>query len=187
MCEAVRDFSTANCPRGCAAGLDALDVRLVEPVAIYTLSERALKYAYLFVLLGFAAFFLFEVLKALPIHPIQYLLVGLALAVFFLLLLGLSEHLSFALAYALAAAACCGLSAIYLGAVLKGMRRGLGFGAALGGLFAALYVLLQSEDNALLLGSLLIFGLLAAAMVATRRVDWYALGRLAPQLEGQGR
>lgn len=174
--QTLRTAEARNCQGNCGSGLDAVELRLVEPVAIYTLSDRALKYAYLFVVLTFAAFFVYEALKRLAIHPIQYLLVGLAQAVFFLLLISLSEHLAFALAYALAATACCALIAVYLAAVLRRASHGLIFGGGLGALFGALYVLLQSEDSALMLGSLLLFGLLAAGMISTRKVDWYALG-----------
>lgn len=163
------------------ACFDSFGLRLVDPVSIYSLSDRATKYGFLFVCLTFASIFLFEILKSLSIHPAQYTLVGLALAMFFLLLLSLSEHIPFVLAYLVAAAASVGLIAFYLSAVLASTRRGLGAGTLLGGLFACLYGLLQSEDNALMLGSLLLFALLAAAMVATRRVDWYRLG-LTPAL-----
>jgi inner membrane protein len=158
---------------------DSFGVKLVDPINIYSLSDRATKYGFLFVCLGFASIFLFEVLKRLAIHPAQYALVGLALAMFFLLLLSLSEHIGFAWAYAIAACACVGLLVFYLSAVMGGFRRAAGAGGFLGGLFAALYGLLQSEDNALLLGSVLLFALLALAMVATRRVDWYRLGQMA--------
>lgn len=176
----LRAAEARNCQPACGPALDALEVRLIEPVAIYTLSDRALKYAYLFIVLTFAAFFVFEALKRLAIHPIQYLLVGLALSIFFLLLISLSEHVSFGLAYALGATACCVLIAAYLAAVLRRLSRGLIFGGGLGALFGALYVLLQSEDSALMLGSLLLFGLLTAAMISTRKVDWYALGAPVP-------
>jgi len=163
--------------KACAGScLEWLGVQLIEPVNIYSMADRALKYSFLFIALGFAAFFLFELLKALRIHPAQYLLVGLALALFFLLLLSLSEHLVFAQAYAIAATACIGLQGFYLSHVLGGWRRGVGFAALLGALFAALYGLLVSEDASLLLGSLLLFGLLALTMVITRRLDWYAIG-----------
>lgn len=165
------------CADACA---EWLGVRLIEPVDIYALADRALKYSMLFVLLSFGAFFLFELLKSLRIHPAQYLLVGLALALFFLLLLSLSEHLAFGWAYAIAAAACVGLQGWYLGFALGSRRRGLGFAGLLGLLFATLYGLLQSEDNALLLGSLLLFALLALTMGLTRRLDWYSVGASAP-------
>jgi len=156
-------------------------VRFFQPIDIYSLSDRALKYGFLFIGLTFGAFFAFEILKRLPIHPAQYLLVGLALATFFLLLIALSEHVEFRIAYAIAAACCTLLQGFYLSAVLKSMWRGISFGAMLGALYSALYGLPISEDNALLLGSLLVFALLAAAMTATRKLDWYALGASVPQ------
>jgi inner membrane protein len=137
--------------------------------------ERSVKYGFLFIGLTFAAFFLFEVLKRLAIHPVQYALVGLALAIFFLLLISLSEHLGFAAAYAIAAASCVALIGYYVAHVLKSVRRGVFFGIALSALYGLLYVLLRVEDQALLMGSLLVFACVASAMVATRRVDWYAL------------
>ena len=156
--------------------LDSFSVAFVEPVNIYSQADRASKYGLLFVALTFAAFFVFEILKRLPIHPVQYALVGLALALFFLLLLGLSEHVQFVLAYLGASAACIGLLSYYLGYVLRDRWRGLAFGSGLILLYGALYGLLISESNALVLGSLLLFALLAALMVATRKVDWYQIG-----------
>jgi inner membrane protein len=158
--------------RGFAA---AFGTSFLEPVDVYRMSERAVKYGLLFVLLTFVAFFLFEVLRRMAVHPIQYGLVGVALALFFLLLLSLSEHVPFIVAYLIASAACVGLVAYYVGHVLKSMVRGLAFGGALTVLYAVLYVLLQSEDYALLLGAILLFGVLALVMVATRQVDWYRL------------
>jgi inner membrane protein len=166
--------SGKRCPSGCP---EWLGVRFIEPVDIYSMADRALKYAFLFVALSFAAFFLFEVLESLRIHPAQYLLVGLALAIFFLLLLSLSEHIPFGRAYLISAAACIGLQGFYLSYVLGSARRGIGFAALLGALFGALYGLLVAEDIALLMGSVLLFGLLAAAMVMTRKLDWYAIGQ----------
>jgi len=154
----------------------AFGVAFIEPVDLYLTLERALKYGFLFVGLTFAAFFLFELLAGLAIHPIQYALVGIALAVFFLLLLSLSEHLAFALSYAIAAFACVGLIGFYLSFVLRGAWRGLLFGAGLGALYALLYAILRMEDHALLMGSALMFALIAATMIGTRRVDWYRLG-----------
>ncbi|MDC8760317.1 cell envelope integrity protein CreD [Janthinobacterium fluminis] len=157
--------------------LDRFHVAFIEPVNVYSQADRATKYGLLFVALTFAAFFVFEILKQLPIHPIQYLLVGLALVVFFLLLVGLSEHIAFLAAYLLASAACIVLIGFYLSHVLGDWRRGLGFGLGLSLLYGALYGLLNSESNALVMGSLLLFAVLAALMVATRKVDWYQVGK----------
>jgi inner membrane protein len=155
---------------------DSFGVKLVDPINIYSLSNRAGKYAFLFVCLTFGSIFLFEMLKSLQVHPAQYALVGLALAMFFLLLLSLAEHIDFHWAYMIASTACVGLIAFYLSAVMASVRRGVAAGALLSGLFGALYGLLQSEDNALMLGSLLLFALLTIAMMATRRIDWYRVG-----------
>lgn len=152
-------------------------VSFVDPVDQYLKTERAIKYALLFIALTFAGFFLFEVLKRLAVHPVQYGLVGLAQALFYLLLLSLSEHLPFALAYGLSSGACVLLLAIYLSAVLHSALRGGLFGLALSLLYALLYGLLSAEDYALLMGSLLVFALLAGVMLLTRKLDWYALGK----------
>ncbi|WP_434515510.1 cell envelope integrity protein CreD [Dechloromonas sp. ARDL1] len=160
---------------------EVLSIDFVDPVNVYLQSERAVKYGVLFIVLTFAGFFLTEILRRAPIHPMQYLLVGLALAIFFLLLIALSEHLSFVLAYAASAAACIGLIAFYLAGALGGARQGFAFGAGLSGLYGVLYGVLLSEDNSLLMGSLLLFLALGATMLATRRVDWY---RLSGQISG---
>ncbi|MGQ4659801.1 cell envelope integrity protein CreD [Lysobacter sp. F6437] len=162
------------------AGVDTVSVSLVDPVDVYSKTDRATKYGLLFVLLTFIGFFIFELTKALPIHPIQYGLVGLALAMFFLLLLSLSEHVEFGWAYLAAGVACIGLITFYLSAVLRSVVRALGFAAMLSTLYAALYGLLVSEDNALVLGAGLLFVVLATLMTVTRKVDWYQLGGRAP-------
>lgn len=163
--------------------LDFFSVSFIEPVNIYSQADRAIKYGLLFVTLTFAAFFLFELLKRLPIHPVQYTLVGLALALFFLLLVSLSEHLSFVIAYLLASGACILLLGFYLTYVLRSFKRGLGFGCALTLLYGVLYGLLRSENNALVMGSVLLFAVLSAVMVATRKIDWYQVGKSEPGLE----
>lgn len=155
---------------------ESVSVELVDPVDIYTQADRASKYGILFILLTFVGFILFELIKDLRIHPLQYLMVGLALAIFFLLLLSLSEHIPFWMAYVVSAAACIGLQAVYLSGVLRSRVRGLGFAGMLTVLYGALYGLLISENNALLMGSLLLFAVLATAMWVTRRIDWYELG-----------
>lgn len=156
-------------------GIDAVGLSLVDPVNVYSQADRASKYGMLFVLLTFVGFFMFELIKQLRIHPIQYVLVGLALAIFFLLLVSLSEHIAFGWAYLAASVACIGLLGFYLSAVLRSAGRGLGFAAMLTTLYGALYGLLISEDNALVLGSALLFVILAAIMLVTRKVDWYQL------------
>lgn len=161
-------------------GIDAVAVALVDPVNVYSQADRASKYGLLFVLLTFIGFFIFELIKQLPIHPIQYGLVGLALAIFFLLLVSLSEHIAFAWAYLAASVSCIGLLGFYLSAVLRSVGRGLGFAAMLATLYAALYGLLVSEDNALVMGAGLLFLILAAVMVITRKVDWYQLAGSRP-------
>jgi inner membrane protein len=156
--------------------IDLMNVSLLTPIDAYKLSDRATKYGILFVVLTFGGFFLFEMMKRLPIHPVQYLLVGFGLAIFFLLLISFSEHTAFALAYLVSSAACIGLLTFYLSYVLQSVARGLGFGGMLTALYAAVYGLLISEDNALILGSLMLFVVLAAVMVVTRKVDWYKGG-----------
>ncbi|WP_305804450.1 cell envelope integrity protein CreD [Stenotrophomonas sp. YIM B06876] len=158
------------------AEIEALQVALVDPVDVYTQADRASKYGILFVLLTFVGLVLLELIKRLRIHPLQYLLVGLALAIFFLLLLSLSEHIAFWQAYLVSAAACIGLQAFYLSGVLHSGRRAAAFATLLTALYGVLYGLLVSENNALLMGSLLLFGILAAIMWVTRKVDWYDVG-----------
>ncbi len=162
---------------GGGSGLDKVGVSMVEPVNIYSQADRATKYGVLFVALTFVGFFMLELIRQLRIHPIQYGLVGLALAIFFLLLVSLSEHIAFGWAYLAASVACIGLLGFYVSAVLQGVARGIGFSTMLGLLYGALYGLLISEDNALVLGAGLLFVILAAIMVVTRRIDWYRVGR----------
>ena len=151
-------------------------VELVDPVDRYLKTDRAIKYAWLFLVLVFGAVFFLELLRpGVRVHPLQYGLTGLALAIFFLLLLSLSEHIGFGPAYLVAAAACVTLVTTYLVAPLGGIGRALGFGGLLVALYGLLYGLLQSEDYALLMGALALFTLLATAMLLTRRLDWYGL------------
>ena len=152
-------------------------VSFIDPVDQYLKSDRAIKYALLFIVLTFAGFFLFEVLKSLTVHPVQYALVGVALAFFYLLLLSLSEHIGFALAYLLSSAGCVLLIGFYVCHVLHSVRHGLSFSAGLAALYGLLYGLLSAEDYALLMGSLLLFGLLGVFMVLTRKLDWYGIGQ----------
>ena len=152
-------------------------VSFIDPVDQYLKSDRAIKYALLFIGLTFAGFFLFEVLKSLAVHPIQYALVGVALAFFYLLLLSLSEHIGFTLAYLISAGACVVLIGFYVSHVLHGWRHGCAFAGGLAALYGLLYGLLSAEDYALLMGSLLLFGLLGVFMVLTRKLDWYGIAQ----------
>lgn len=183
--QAVQDCGTASVCH--ALSQTAALLRLVDPVDRYLMSERALKYALLLLVLVFGAVFFVEALRGIVVHPLQYGLTGLALAVFFLLLLALSEHIGFGPAYLVAAVACVALIAVYMAAVLGGNARGLAFAVLLGLLYALLYGLLQSEDYALLLGAASLFGLLAAVMLATRRLDWSRVGRGVTEPSPYGR
>jgi inner membrane protein len=155
--------------------LDTIDVSFIDPVNPYSLTDRATKYALLFIVLTFAAVALTEVLARRRVHPVQYGLVGLALALFFLLLLSLSEHIAFGQAYVAASAACVALLAYYARHMLGHWRAGLAFGAGVALLYALLWALLRMEQWSLAIGSTLLFAVLAAVMVLTRRIDWYAL------------
>lgn len=165
--------AAAQPARGCT---DSFSVAFVDPVNAYSLSDRATKYGVLFIALTFVAVGLFELMKKLRVHPVQYLLVGTALCSFFLLLVSLSEHLSFGMSYALAAGACVLLLAYYASHMLGGALRGVPFGLGIGLLYGLLYVLLQLEQTALVVGSIALFVVLGAVMVLTRKVNWYGSG-----------
>ncbi|MGH9380913.1 MAG: cell envelope integrity protein CreD [Thermoanaerobaculia bacterium] len=149
-----------------------LGVRLAQPADAYQQTERAAKYSILFITLTFATFLLCELTSSRRLHPIQYLLVGAALVVFYLLLLSLTEHFSFWSSYLAAAAATVLLVAGYARAILSSRRLALALLVWMSVLYGYLYVLLQLEDYALLAGSLGLFTLLAAFMWLTRRLDW---------------
>ena len=160
----------------CAALTEhSFQVSLVEPVDHYLQSNRAVKYALMVLVISFAVFYLFELLGDLKIHPMQYLFIGLALAMFYLLLLSLSEVLGFAMAYGIAAFCCVSLIAGYTAAVLKSIRKALVCSVGLSCLYALLLMILRAEDLALLAGSLLMFLVLAAVMLSTRHLNWYQL------------
>lgn len=151
-------------------------IELVQPVDIYQRSTRAVKYGGLFIALSFLTLFLVENLQRRPIHPIQYGLMGLALSVFYLLLLALAEHIGFLLAYVLATTALCVLMSIYLAGALGRAKAGLVSGGIFAATYALLYLLVTAENYALLAGSLALFALLATTMFLTRKFDWYAQG-----------
>ena len=151
-------------------------VELVDPVDHYRMAERSVKYAGLFILLTFATVWLIEVLAGVRVHPIQYLLLGGALALFYLLELSLSEHLGFPLAYVVASVAVVAMVGAYGLVALRRPSRAMVVAAGVTVLYGYLYLLLMNEDYALLIGSVGLFAILGAIMYATRRVDWYAGG-----------
>jgi inner membrane protein len=159
------------------ASLDpaAFGVRLVEPGDAYQQADRIGKYGVLVLAFTFATIFVFGVLKSTRTHFVQYLMVGAAIALFYLLLLALAEQMEFGLAYLAAAAAVLGLNGLYVGRTVSRAA-----GAVLAGLLAVvygfLYLLLQAESLSLLMGAIGLFVTLALAMYLTRNVDWYALG-----------
>lgn len=172
--------------RQCTAGScedflnNHLGVSFIEPVDIYLQAQRASKYGILFIGLTFTAFFLFEVLRQLAIHPIQYGLVGLALTVFYLLLVSLAEHIAFATAYTIATVACSGLLGFYVSYVLGSLLRGTTFAVSISLLYGVLYIIIQAEDYAFSMGAILVFTALAAVMYFTRNFDWYGLSKVWP-------
>jgi inner membrane protein len=150
-------------------------VELMIPVDAYLKSLRSVKYGILFILLPFLIFFLFEVSSNRRIHPFQYLLVGLAVCLFYLLLVAVSEHLNFDWTYLLASMATIALTTFYSSAVLAAWRRAWVMTLVLSAAYLFLYAALKSEDYALLIGSLGLFGILAGVMLLTRRIDWYSV------------
>ncbi len=150
-------------------------LKLIMPVDTYQQTTRSVKYAVLFILLTFLTYFLVEVLKKVKVHPIQYLLVGFAIVLFYLLLLSLSEHLDFDTAYIIASVGIISMISLYSGAILKKRAFGFILAAILIALYIYLYVLLQLQDYSLLMGSLGLFLTLAIVMYLTRKVDWYKI------------
>jgi inner membrane protein len=141
-------------------------------VSVYQKVERVLKYAILFILLTFGAFFLMDVMGRLQLHPIQYLLVGLSLAEFYLLLLALTEHIGFLAAYVIAAVMTIGLITLYSRFILRTSKGAAGVASILAIIYAYLLIVLHLDTYALLTGALLLFVLLAIVMVITRNIDW---------------
>ena len=159
-----------------AAGDDSqlAQISLIQPVDLYSQVNRAVKYGFLFIGFTFLALLMFDVIGGVRVSPVEYLLMGAALILFFVLLLAFAEVIGFTPAYILASAAIAGLNTAYSAAVLASWRRAAFIGGLLIGLYAVLYILLSLEAYSLLIGSLLLFVALAGVMYATRRVDWSA-------------
>jgi len=151
-------------------------VELMDPVDPYRMASRSVKYAGLFILLTFTSMWLVEVLAGIRVHPVQYLMIGAALCLFYLLELSLSEHVKFVTAYGIAALAVIAMIGGYSLVALKRINRASVVSVGVTLLYGYLYVLLTNEDYALLIGSIGLFVALALIMLVTRRIDWYNIG-----------
>lgn len=153
--------------------LNAFGVALFMPVSVYHVADRAAKYGVLFIGLTFVCYFLFEVIAGLRLHPLQYLLVGFANTLFYLLLLSLAEHIGFGWSYLISAIASSGLITGYSVSVLQVRSRALLMLGVLGLLYAFLYLTLKAESYAMLAGSIGLWLILGLIMYLTRQIDWY--------------
>ncbi len=150
----------------------AFGVKLLIPVDEYQKSERATKYGYLVIALTFLVFFLIQTISKVHIHPFQYMMIGLALSMFYTLLISISEHSSFLYAYIIAGFSVVVLIAMYSKAILKSFKF-MGFiAASLAGLYSFIFVIIQLENYALLVGSVGLFIILGTIMMISRRIDW---------------
>lgn len=151
-------------------------VSFVSSDDIYRGVARAVGYGIMFIGIVFLATLIFEAVSGRKAHPAQYILVGLAQCVFYLLLLSMTEIIGFTTSFVIAAAATVGLLGYYAGESFKSAAVGLRATMGLAVLYAAMYVLMTLEDFALLAGSVVAFVVIAATMIATRRIDWYGRG-----------
>jgi len=150
----------------------AASISLIQPVDLYSQVNRATKYGFLFIGFTFLALLMFDVIGGVSVSAVEYLLMGAALILFFVLLLAFAEVIGFTPAYVVASAAVAALNTAYSAAVLASWRRASFIGGLLVGLYAVLYILLSLEAYSLLIGALLLFAALAGVMYATRRIDW---------------
>jgi len=158
----------------------AFGVRFMIPVDFYQIVSRATKYAAMFLATAFMAVFLLELRSTRQVHPVQYLFVGLAITLFYVLLLSLAEHIGFLRAYVIASAATGGLLTAYVARVQHSLAKGLVMGGVFLALYGLLYLILQMEDYALLAGAIAGFVILTVVMFATLQVDWSGRGKQAP-------
>lgn len=173
-------FSRANIPVGIVnKSLDlsnnqlAFGVTLLQPADQYAKTMRSVKYAILIIGLSFALFFIIELLQQKPFHPMQYVLVGIALSIFYTLLLSMSEYILFSQAYTVAAAATIVLISLYAKAHFASWKTASVFGLVLSLLYTFIYVLISLENTALLVGSIGLFAVLALIMYSSKKVNWY--------------
>jgi len=153
-------------------------VDLMTPADTYLKSTRSMKYSFLFLLIPFIAFFLFKIFAKMKVHPFQYFLVGLSNCVFYLLLLSFSEHIGFDLAYLISSVSTTGVLSFYSLSVLHTYKRGLIITGILTMLYIFLYFIINSEDYALLIGSIGVFVILAGIMIITRKINWYTVAKI---------
>jgi len=154
----------------------AFGVSLLLPIETYQITERSMKYAILFIVLTFTVFFFVEIMKKLKVHPIQYVLVGFSLCLFYLLLLSLSEQIGFGIAYLVASAGIVIMIASYSKSIFHNNRLTAILSSILVLLYGFLYILIQMQDFALLMGSIGLFIILASVMYLSRKIDWYSIG-----------
>ena len=147
-------------------------ISLIQPVDLYSRVDRATKYGFLFIGFTFMALLMFDIIVGVRVAAVEYLLMGAAIVLFFVLLLAFAEVIGFTAAYVVASVAIAGLNTAYSAAVLGSWKRGYVIGGLLIGLYAVLYILLGLEAFSLLIGSILLFLALAGVMYATRRIDW---------------
>lgn len=148
-------------------------VKLLTSTDSYTKTERSVKYAILFIALTFALYFFIEIIQNKKVHPIQYVLVGMALCIFYTLLLSISEYINFNWAYLIAASATIILIFFYTKSAFGKWITAFITAIILGGLYSFIFILIQLQDGALLFGSIGLFILLAVIMFYSRKIDWY--------------
>ena len=153
----------------------AFGVILLSPFDAYAQTMRSLKYAILIIALTFFAYFFTEIFQQRPVHPLQYILIGMALVVFYILLLSISEYILFSMAYLIASSATIVLLSWYTYSIFKKKSTTAIFALLLSVLYLFIYVLIQMQDNALLFGSIGLFVLLVLAMYLSRKIDWYRI------------
>ncbi|MCD4687901.1 MAG: cell envelope integrity protein CreD [Desulfuromonadaceae bacterium] len=164
----------------------AFGLELIMTADIYQKSTRLAKYAIMFLAFTFFTFFAFffsEIINKRRVHPIQYLLVGMAILIFYTLVLSLSEYIPFNLAYILSAASVTAIISGYAKAIVSNSKFALTIAGILSILYCYLFIVLQLEDYALILGSVGLLVILALVMYVTRRINWYEVETAAQESE----
>jgi inner membrane protein len=174
------NFNRANLPFGTVikegtfkANSTAFGVSLVQPADQYNKTSRSVKYAILLIGLTFALFFIIELMQKKPLHPVQYVLVGIALVIFYTLLLSIGEYILFDYAYSIAAGATILLITFYAKSHFNSWKSASIFGTLLTCLYGFIFILISLEDTAFLVGSIGLFIILALVMYGSRKINWY--------------